>query len=233
MNVNALFNLSVLDMMLNAIDTSQYENMNHFFKYYSPINKSYLPFLNFIASLNHKYLMKSLINHPQFELSYISEVNVLNRESIFHIAVKNNDISVVRFLLEKGLDPNIQGQVVINEKAYYNITPIHLACYYGFQEIVQILIDAKANINCVCYVIIEADNMVQGNIGNEIKLCNISPMHLACCNGQIEVIKLLLSNNAKFKNYSIIDGKSILEQGNIMHFAAIKAHKNILNFIQQ
>jgi ankyrin repeat protein len=149
------------------------------------------------------------------------------------VAVKNNDIRVVRFLLEKGLDPSVKGCLIIKNKVFNDITPLHLAVFYGFDDIARILIEAGANINDGCYNIIEPNTMNRGNIGNEVTLYNLTPLHLACLKGDRNLMELLLSNNGICSNFCIIDGKSILEEGNIMHLAAVKAHRKIIDFIQK
>jgi ankyrin repeat protein len=212
--------------MLNSIDKHDYDYLYYLLDFYSPIDCSHTPPLRFVSSLKHRYTIKSLGTTAE-------RVPPQNRESMLHVAVKNNDIRIVKFLLDKGLDPNIKGQLALKSKVFNDVTPLHLASYFGFNDIVNILLNAGANPNECCYKIVEPDTMRQGNIGNEITLFNLSPLHFAAFNGQIEVIKLLLSNNGISGNFSIIDGKNILEEGNILHLAALKAHREIIEFIQK
>jgi ankyrin repeat protein len=212
--------------MLNSIDKHDYDYLYYLLDFYSPIECSSTFALKFVSSLKHKYTIKSLGTTAD-------RVPPHNRESMLHVAAKNNDIRVVNFLLEKGIDPNIKGQLALKNKVFNDITPLHLASYFGFKDIVQILLNAGANPNEYCYKIVEPNTMSQGNIGNEITLFNLSPLHFAAFNGKIEIIKVLLSNNGILGNFSIIDGKNILEEGNILHLAALKAHREIIKFIQQ
>jgi FOG: Ankyrin repeat len=78
---------------------------------------------------------------------------------------------IVRFLLAKGADPNIQSQ------NGYNVYPIHAAIGSGFDGIAKMLIEAGAEVNV-------------------LQASRISPLHLASQSGNIDLIILLLENGA-------------------------------------
>lgn len=95
-----------------------------------------------------------------------------------HAASENNREDVVRFLLEKGANVNIQDSA--------GNTPLLYASRYGHEGIARILIDAGANVN-------------QRNVEGRI------PLHDACWNGYSrQLVKLLLDKgsnvNAKDMN---------------------------------
>lgn len=78
---------------------------------------------------------------------------------------------VVRFLLSKGADINIQSQ------NGYNVYPLHTAVGSGFENIAKMLVEAGAEVNV-------------------FQSSRTSPLHLASQNGNIELIILLLEHGA-------------------------------------
>src|SRR3546814_16131866 len=82
----------------------------------------------------------------------------------------NEDI--VRFLLEKGADPNA------HSKNGYNVYPLHAAIGSGFDGIAKILIEAGGEVNV-------------------LQTSRTSPLHLAAQTGHIDLIILLLENGAR------------------------------------
>jgi|SRR5690606_8530085 len=78
---------------------------------------------------------------------------------------------VVRYLLAKGADVNLQSQ------NGYNVYPIHTAVGSGFERIAKMLVEAGAEVNV-------------------LQSSRTSPLHLASQNGNIELIILLLEHGA-------------------------------------
>ncbi|MGK6353253.1 ankyrin repeat domain-containing protein [Parapedobacter sp. DT-150] len=78
---------------------------------------------------------------------------------------------IVRFLLAKGADPNIQSQ------NGYSVYPLHAAIGSGFDGIAKMLIEAGAEVNV-------------------FQASRTSPLHVASQNGNIDLIILLLENGA-------------------------------------
>lgn len=78
---------------------------------------------------------------------------------------------IVRLLLAKGADPNLQSQ------NGYSVYPIHAAITSDFESIAKMLIEAGAEVNV-------------------LQSSRISPLHLAAQNGNIELIILLLESGA-------------------------------------
>lgn len=87
------------------------------------------------------------------------------------IATHFGNEDIVRYLLSKGADPNIQSQ------NGYNVYPIHTAIGSGFDGIAKMLVEAGAEVNV-------------------LQALRTSPLHLASQNGNIELIILLLENGA-------------------------------------
>lgn len=87
------------------------------------------------------------------------------------IATHFGNEDVVRFLLAKGADINVQSQ------NGYNVYPLHTAIGSGFESIAKMLIEAGAEVNV-------------------LQSSRTSPLHLASQNGNIELIILLLEHGA-------------------------------------
>ena len=89
--------------------------------------------------------------------------------SPLHVAVKEGDIEVVKHLLDKGADPNIQGA--------FGETPLHVAVDRGYENIVKLLLEKGANPN------------IQSNEGN-------TPLHLAVVSSFADIAYELLKAGA-------------------------------------
>ena len=79
---------------------------------------------------------------------------------------------IVRFLLEKGADPNAHSQ------NGYHVYPLHAAVGSGFDGIAKMLIEAGAEVNV-------------------LQASRTSPLHLAAQTANIDLIILLLENGAQ------------------------------------
>ena len=113
---------------------------------------------------------------------------------------------IVAALLKAGADPNV------SEKNL-NITPLHIACLRGQEDIVQLLLKAKANINALdrhgntplCLaagyghkVIVEQLLLAGADIELE-KNGGFTPLFIAAAKGHLEIIKILIQNGASIK----------------------------------
>ncbi len=87
------------------------------------------------------------------------------------IASHFNREDIVRYLLYKGADPNIQSQ------NGYNVYPIHTAAGSNYLGIAKLLVEGGAEVNV-------------------FQSSRITPLHLAAQNGNIDMIILLLENGA-------------------------------------
>ena len=84
-------------------------------------------------------------------------------------AVVYSQEAAVRFLLDRGADPNVATKT--------GVRPIHKACIYGQFQIVKKLVECGADVD------------VQDNEGN-------TALHYAARMGFIECVKALVANNA-------------------------------------
>ncbi|MBN9543300.1 MAG: ankyrin repeat domain-containing protein, partial [Alphaproteobacteria bacterium] len=102
---------------------------------------------------------------PQNELDVISE----NHNKLIHLSAYQGNIEAVKYLIEKGIDPNSQD--------YYYSTPLHDAAIRGHLPVVRYLVENGANVNA-------------------IEFFNFTPLHGAALKGHLEVLKYLIENGA-------------------------------------
>jgi len=87
------------------------------------------------------------------------------------IASHFNREDIVRYLLYKGADPNIQSQ------NGYDVYPIHTAAGSNYLGIAKLLVEGGAEVNV-------------------FQSSRVTPLHMAAQNGNIDMIILLLENGA-------------------------------------
>lgn len=120
------------------------------------------------AAANLQEQVQAMVeNHPD-TLEAISDHGFTPLGMATHFG--NEDI--VRFLLEKGADPNV------HSKNGYNVYPLHAAIGSGFDSISKMLIEAGGEVNV-------------------LQTSRTTPLHLAAQTGNIDLIILLLENGAR------------------------------------
>ncbi len=101
---------------------------------------------------------------------------VKSRESrVLALAAKMSKNDILRFLLESGVDPNLDGD--------HGMTALHRAAKNGDTEAVDLLLRSGANVNA-------QDNAMAA-----------APLHEAVRENHLEVANLLLSNGAKVDSH--------------------------------
>jgi len=85
------------------------------------------------------------------------------------VAVERRDIAALERFLAEGRDPNVTTEV--------GYTPLHHAAYHGFEDCVQVLIDAGADVNAT---------------NDEL----MTPLHYASLEGHADVVEVLLAGGA-------------------------------------
>ena len=117
-----------------------------------------------------------LINNRQcarlksaFESKSFQDINLKNDDSLLMRACKNGDEESVKILLAYGADVSF-------ESHHSRHTALSLACFHGYESIVKILVDLKADPNLP---------------GLEL------PLVQACKGGYLKIVELLLHNGAK------------------------------------
>ncbi|KAL8948938.1 MAG: hypothetical protein Q9222_004914 [Ikaeria aurantiellina] len=103
-------------------------------------------------------------------------------------AVRQEDDLLLELAIEEGAN--------VNAKGADGNTPLHLAAMMGNPEIVQLLIDHKANVN------IKA--APRGDAGKRKFEGSRTPLHWACYEGHEDIVRLLIENGADIdaKNYT-------------------------------
>jgi len=117
--------------------------------------------------------------------------------SLLSNAVCQGNITHVMQLINAGADVNIETEC--------NITPLIIASFNGYSEIVKILIQNGANIN-------HRDNI------------NRTSLIMACRNGSINTVKILIENNADV-NIKNSNGDTAIE------IARACNHVNIVEYL--
>uniref|UniRef100_A0A7S0GNU7 Uncharacterized protein n=1 Tax=Amorphochlora amoebiformis TaxID=1561963 RepID=A0A7S0GNU7_9EUKA len=93
---------------------------------------------------------------------------------VFHVAVKNEDVSMVRYLVN-----NVKtGIRAVNKQGQ---APLHIACFKGNVQITRLLIESKAKL--------EASEKKSG----------FTPLLIACYRGKLEVVQYLVKAKANVK----------------------------------
>nr|KAG5701743.1 hypothetical protein BaRGS_004345 [Batillaria attramentaria] len=88
-------------------------------------------------------------------------------------------------------------------------SPLHIACYFGHEKIVEFLIQSGADVN------------ISGSVGDR-------PLHLACAKGNLKVTQLLVEGNGDNKaDVTVCDD----EGHNPLHFCCKSGHLVILHYL--
>ncbi|XP_037530970.1 oxysterol-binding protein-related protein 1 [Nematolebias whitei] len=103
----------------------------------------------------------------------------LKPEEQFLQCARNGDLPGVQRLLKSRARPETWIDINCKGKSKSNLgwTPLHLACYFGHKDVVEVLLKAGANVN------------LPNNIGD-------TPLHKAAFTGRKEVVMLLLHYDA-------------------------------------
>ena len=115
-----------------------------------------------------------------------------------HDAARDGDLAKVRALLKDHPD-------LVSSKGGNGETPLHVAAAKGFDDVAQLLLAQKANVNA------------QDNEGR-------TPLHLAAQGGHKDVLELLLASKAEV---NAKDNKGWTP----LHFAASRGHKEVAEML--
>ena len=141
-------------------------------------------------------------------------INVLdtNGYTPIHRAIYNNDLATVNELLKNtNLNINSKLDIAVNINGWYlgGATPLILASYLGYTNIVKTLLDNNADI--------KARDDIDGSMA----------IHMAAANGNNEVIEILLSKDETIINETDNKGNTPL------HWAAMKDKPETIKFLSE
>lgn len=102
--------------------------------------------------------------------------------SPLHQAIRNNDLELARFFLERGADPSINNS--------YKTTPLMYACKYSSPELVALLLQYKPDVHSLSFI-------------------NVAAIHWSVWPGNAEITELLLKAKAN-PNHPMADGNTPL-----------------------
>ncbi len=74
--------------------------------------------------------------HQAVDLNLLLDAD--NGKSALHYAAENGQLETVRLLIQKGMNPNITNSKNLS-------TPLHNAAFYGHSNIIEALLEAKAD----------------------------------------------------------------------------------------
>lgn len=163
--------------------------------------------LHFACEHNHSEIVELLLTFPDTRINYLAP-GFRNMNALC-LACKNGCASCVRSLLRYVPEEDLNS--LLNTHADISLaTPLHLACWHGHKEIVNILIHEE-NVDLVSLMDdnrtplhIAAENrhfeIVSLLIQKEKLLVNMkdkagcTALHLAACNNDIDTVKVLLNS---------------------------------------
>lgn len=143
---------------------------------------------------NNYFIIEDIIKKKKklnYNMRYLDD-----KKTLAHYAVENCRGWLIKFLIEKKADINIQD--------YYGLAPLHLACIYGDIYMVKLLLQHGADINLKdnngntpLYYAILSNNLLLVNtlLNNEnISFDKDYSLHKACEKKLLSIVKTLLVN---------------------------------------
>lgn len=163
--------------------------------------------------------VNSILQH--ININHINQ----NEENFLHITIIENKIESVKWLIKNGIN--------FNAKDFAGITPLMLACKFGFTEAVDELLKAGANPNLENhkgYIAIEF-----AVFNNYFEIYKKLKPYLENINRKNRKAQTLLHIAVKAKNYKVIDDifkdKNFEDKEEILFFKDSFSNKEILNKI--
>ncbi|XP_071041937.1 serine/threonine-protein phosphatase 6 regulatory ankyrin repeat subunit B-like [Parasteatoda tepidariorum] len=154
-----------------------------------------------------------------------------DKKTALHFASKSFNITIIKFLIDRGLNPKTKDvndinilhiatasgckeavsyiiedlEISVDEKLKYNQTALHIAAEKGFFDVVEILLHHKATIN--------------------VGQFHETPLYKAVINDKAKTADLLLQNVQDINSIRHASGKTLL------HVAADLGHKSMVEYL--
>ena len=122
----------------------------------------------------------TLAQNPDFKEKYTNCFSMVDSEgnTLLHIAANNEDVGIVKFALEFGLDPQ--------KGNYKGVTPLHFTAMRGSEGIAKLLLDWEK----------EKETDVRAYIAAKaVGVCNETPFYFAAKFNHPSMIKFLLQRS--------------------------------------
>lgn len=159
-------------------------------------------------------------------------INRLNEriESCLFIAARNNDMPLMKLLLSRDISS------IINTPNEFGITPLHIACAYANEEMVNELVIRKANIyhkvslstllnylDSVEYDYVDNVKVSESEL-KKMKHLYVDSMGVACCLGYKRIVAMLMD-----RGYDI--NRPINWGNTALHIASMSNNVSLINYL--
>ena len=180
-------------------------------------------------------IMEAYFKYFLYPNTHVLDIDVKINDSWgiapIHVAVSNNYINDVKFLLGENAD------IEIKEKNGY--TPLAIACQQGHLEIAELLINKGADINVKNGW--GATPVYQSSLKNHIDIVKLlleknadieikekdgyTPLAIACQQGHLDIVIILIKNNANLKTKTN-------NKLSLIELATNKNHVRVVKFLK-
>ena len=222
---------------LHDIDTDPTESGDLTFHFFTPFSRSDAVPLYYAALCGFQDLIEHLI------LKYPQHVDIHGGFYVTPLvaALAGEHFQTAKILRDHGASPpNIRG--------YEDASPLHSAAYYGDLQMVQVLLEHKADVNAQKDTGETPLHYLSNDLGGGRQIPQLhkvsrlllehgadvnarshnfsTPLHIAARNGKVEVVRVLLEHGASV-------GAEDSEGKSPSHLASSKGHFNIMKLLSE
>ncbi|MCI1696911.1 suppressor of fused domain protein [Aneurinibacillus aneurinilyticus] len=153
---------------------------------------------------DYNSVVKMIEEHPEVLTAYNTR-----GESLLHVAAQGENIELLKFLVQKGLDVNI-GRKNDGKRC---VTPLHNAAEYGSIKTARWLLECGANIDA----------------GYGL---HATPLIEAAMEGKLDMVKLLHAAGADINAFYYIGEDESMVRVNALRVAEMEGHKEVAEFLR-